>query len=136
MMMIPRKSFFDEVFNDDNLISRKDAKIMKTDIEKKDNNYIFTVDVPGFEKENINIELENGYLIVSAKTNKEINNDEKDGNYIYKERYSGECSRSFYVGDNISEEDVKASFKNGVLTIIVPENKQLEQQSKKRINID
>ena len=135
-MMIPRRSFFDEVFNDENLLSKKEAKIMRTDIKQKDNNYIFTVDVPGFEKENINIELENGYLTVSAKTNKEINNDEKEENYIYRERYSGECSRSFYVGDNVTEDDVKASFKNGVLTVIVPKNKQLEEQPKKRINID
>ncbi len=135
-MMIPRRNFFDEVFNDENLMDKREAKIMKTDIKEKDGNYIFTVDVPGFEKENIEIELENGYLTVSAKTNKEINNEEKDGNYIYRERYSGQCSRSFYVGDNVTEEDIKASFKNGVLTMVVPENKPQQEEPKKRIIID
>lgn len=135
-MMIPRRNFFDEVFNDENLMDKREAKIMKTDIKEKDGNYIFTVDVPGFEKENIEIELENGYLTVSAKTNKEINNEEKDGNYIYRERYSGQCSRSFYVGDNVTEEDIKASFKNGVLTMVVPENKPQQEEQKKRIIID
>ena len=88
-MMIPsRKNFFDEVFNEP-MFSKKEAKIMKTDIKEKDGNYIFTIDVPGFEKENINIELENGYLTVSATMNEDIDDEEKNGKYIYKERYSG-----------------------------------------------
>lgn len=135
-MMIPsRKNFFDEVFNEP-MFSKKEAKIMKTDIKEKDGNYIFTIDVPGFEKENINIELENGYLTVSATINEDIDDEEKNGKYIYKERYSGECSRSFYVGDDVTEEDVKASFKNGILTIIVPEKEEKEEETKKRIQID
>ena len=98
-MMIPsRRNFFDEVF-DEPIFSKKEAKMMKTDIKEKDGNYIFTIDVPGFEKENINIELDGGYLTVSATMNKNVDDEEKDGKYIYKERYSGECSRSFYVGD-------------------------------------
>ena len=111
-------------------------RLMKTDIKEKDGNYIFTIDVPGFEKENINIELENGYLTVSAAMNEDIDDEEKNGKYIYKERYSGECSRSFYVGDDVTEEDVKASFKNGILTVIVPEKEEKEEETKKRIQID
>lgn len=109
---------------------------MKTDIQEKNGNYVFTIDVPGFEKEGINIDLENGYLTVSATMNKDVNDEKEDGKYIYKERYSGECSRSFYVGDSIKEEDVKASFKNGILTITVPVEKEPEQENKKRIQID
>lgn len=134
-MMIPRKNFFDEVF-DDPMFSKKENKIMKTDIQEKNGNYVFTIDVPGFEKEGINIDLENGYLTVSATMNKDVNDEKEDGKYIYKERYSGECSRSFYVGDSIKEEDVKASFKNGILTITVPVEKEPEQENKKRIQID
>lgn len=135
-MMIPsRRNFFDEVF-DEPIFSKKEAKMMKTDIKEKDDNYIFTIDVPGFEKENINIELENGYLIVSATMNKNVDDEEKDGKYIYKERYSGECSRSFYVGDDVKEDDVKASFRNGILTVVVPEREEPQEEQKKRIQID
>lgn len=135
MMMIPRRNFFDEVF-DDSMFSKKETRIMKTDIQEKDGNYIFTIDVPGFEKEGINIDLENGYLTVSATMNKDVDEEKEDGKYIYKERYCGECSRSFYVGDAVKEEDVKAGFKNGILTITIPAEKQVEQETKKRIQID
>ena len=136
MMMIPsRRNFFDQVF-DEPIFSKKEAKMMKTDIKEKDGNYIFTIDVPGFEKENINIELDGGYLTVSATMNKNVDDEEKDGKYIYKERYSGECSRSFYVGDDVKEDDVKASFKNGILTVVVPEREEPQEEQKRRIQID
>ena len=135
-MMIPsRRNFFDEVF-DEPIFSKKEAKMMKTDIKEKDGNYIFTIDVPGFEKENINIELDGGYLTVSATMNKNVDDEEKDGKYIYKERYSGECSRSFYVGDDVKEDDVKALFKNGILTVVVPEREEPQEEQKRRIQID
>ena len=135
-MMIPsRRNFFDEVF-DEPIFSKKEAKMMKPDIKETDGNYIFTIDVPGFEKENINIELDGGYLTVSATMNKNVDDEEKDGKYIYKERYSGECSRSFYVGDDVEEDDVKASFKNGILTVVVPEREEPQEEQKRRIQID
>ena len=135
-MMIPsRRNFFDEVF-DEPIFSKKEAKMMKTDIKEKDGNYIFTIDVPGFEKENISIELDGGYLTVSATMNKNVDDEEKDGKYIYKERYSGECSRSFYVGDDVKEDDVKALFKNGILTVVVPEREEPQEEQKRRIQID
>ena len=122
-MMIPsRKNFFDEVFNEP-MFSKKEAKIMKTDIKEKDGNYIFTIDVPGFEKENINIELESGYLTVSATMNEDVDDEERNGKYIYKERYSGECSRSFYVGEDVKEEDVK---KLGLPYITIPNGYKIE----------
>ncbi len=135
-MLVPKKrNFFDDVFDDDVLFSKRNNKMMRTDIKEKGGNYIFTIDVPGVEKENIDIDLENGYLTVSSRLDKNIS-DEEEGEYIYQERYSGECSRSFYVGDGIKEDDVKASFKNGILTISVPSNKQQKEEQKKHIQID
>ena len=108
---------------------------MKTDIKEKDNNYIIEVDLPGYDKDNIKVEIENGYLNVTAKVDKS-NDNEEEGKYIHKERFYGECSRSFYVGDSLTEEDVKASFKNGILTLTVPKAEQKKLDEKKYIQID
>ncbi len=136
-MMIPRRNyvdFFDDVF-DNNVFSKKEGKMMKTDIKEKDGQYIFEIDVPGVEKENINIELENGYLTVKASISEE-NEENKNDDYIFKERYSGEMSRSFYVGEDVDEKQVHASFKNGVLNIIVPKEVQNKVETKKQITIE
>lgn len=138
MMMIPRKrnefDLFDSMFEDP-FFERKENKWMKTDIKEKGNNYIIEVDLPGYEKDNIQIEMENGYLKVSAKV-ENSNEEEEEEKYIHKERFYGECSRSFYVGDNVKEEDVKASFKNGILTLTVPKEEQKKLDEKKYIQID
>ena len=140
MMLMPRRNdfdLFDEMFNDPFFTRRNEVKLMKTDIREKEDAYLVDIDLPGYDKKDIKISVEDGYLTVSAKT--ESNNDEKDekGNFIRKERYSGECSRSFYVGEDIETEDVKASFKNGILTLDIPkkeENKKLPE--KKYVEID
>ena len=138
MMMIPRKrnelDLFDSMF-DDPFFDRKETKWMKTDIKEVGNNYVIEVDLPGYNKENIQIEMENGYLNVTAKVDNS-NEEEEEGKYIHKERYYGECSRSFYVGDNITEEDIKASFKNGILTLTLPKEEQKKIENKKFIPID
>ena len=138
MMMIPRKrnefDLFDSMFEDP-FFERKENKWMKTDIKEKGNNYIIELDLPGYEKDNIQIEMENGYLKVSAKV-ENSNEEEEEEKYIHKERFYGECSRSFYVGDNVKEEDVKASFKNGILTLTVPKEEQKKLDEKKYIQID
>ena len=92
--------------------------------------------MPGYEKENINIEIEDGYLTVHATVSK--NTDEKEeGKFLPKERFSVECSRSFYVGDEVKEEDIKASFKNGTLKIEVPKKEEKkEKKDKKYIQIE
>ena len=138
-MMIPRKrnvdvfdSFFDDPFFEGG--KRKHNDLMKTDIKEKDGNYILEIDIPGYNKEDIQIELENGYLTVTAKTNNNVD-EEKDG-YIYKERFTGECSRSFYAGENVKEEDIKASFKNGTLVLTFPKEETKQLESKKLIQID
>ena len=138
MMMIPRKrnelDLFDSMF-DDPFFDRKETKWMKTDIKEVGNNYVIEVDLPGYNKENIQIEMENGYLNITAKVDNS-NEEEEEGKYIHKERYYGECSRSFYVGDNITEEDIKASFKNGILTLTLPKEEQKKIENKKFIPID
>ncbi len=108
---------------------------MKTDIREVDNNYVMDIDMPGFTKENLNIELQDGYLTVSAKQN--TNNEEKDskGNIIHQERYTGSMSRSYYVGENVTEEDIKAAFKDGILTVTFPKEKKRIVE-KKTISID
>lgn len=136
MMMIPRKNYvdlFDDVF-DNNFFNRIESKMMKTDIKEKDGEYIFAIDIPGVEKENINIEFENGYMTVKATMNDQ--KDESKDDYVYKERYSGEASRSFYLGENIDEKQIHASFKNGVLNIIVPKEEENKVETKKQITIE
>ena len=138
MMMIPRRrndfDLFDEIF-DDPFFSRVDTKLMRTDIKEKKDSYVVNVDLPGYEKEDIKIEINNGYLTVAAeKTNSD--EEKEEGRYIRKERYSGQCSRSFYVGDNVKDTDVKASFKNGILTLEFPKEKHEEIEEKKYIPIE
>ncbi len=141
MMMLPRRrndfDLFDRMFLDDPFFSgERESKLMKTDIKEKKDKYIIEMDLPGYEKENISLEINDGYLMISAKTSQ--NKDEKEeGKYVRKERFIGECSRSFYVGDNIKEEDIKASFKNGTLKIEVPKKEERKElPEKKQIPIE
>ena len=132
MMMIPRRHDFDlwdDMFRDP-FFTESESKLMKTDIKEKKDKYLIDIDLPGYDKEGIKIEIQDGYLTVHAKVNKEEDDKEK-GKFVRKERYTGECSRSFYVGDAVKEEDIKAKFKNGTLTIEVPkkeEHKELEEK--------
>ncbi len=138
MMLIPRRNDFDlldEVFGDP-FWSHNESKMMKTDIKEKGNKYLIDVDLPGYEKENIKIAVEDGYLTVHANMNKE-NKEEEKGKFLRRERYFGECSRSFYVGDSVKSEDVKASFKNGTLSLEIPkEEKKKELPEKKYVQIE
>ena len=135
-MMLPSMrdfDLFDDMFRDP--FFKGENKIMKTDIKENENDYNIDIDLPGFDKEDIKIDIENGYLNVSAK--KESNNEEKeDGKYVRRERYLGECSRSFYVGDSLNEEDIKATFKNGTLSLVVPKDDKKKIEEKKYIQIE
>ena len=139
MMMIPRrKNEFDllgEMFRDP-FFTNYESKTMKTDIKEKKDKYLIDIELPGYEKENIKIDVEDGYLTVHAEINS--NNEEKeDGKFVRKERYMGSCSRSFYVGTEVQSEDIKASFKNGMLKIEVPKKEdKKELPAKKYIQID
>lgn len=112
------------------------GNLMKTDIKELDNGYELEIDLPGFKKDEIKAELNNGYLTVSAAKgldeDKEDKEDKKTGKYIRRERYAGACQRSYYVGEDITEEDIKASFEHGILTLFVPkkEAKPAEEEKK------
>lgn len=138
MMMIPRRHDFD-LFEDmfgDSFFNEGESKLMKTDIKEKKDEYVIDIDLPGYDKEGIQLNIQDGYLTVHAQVNREENNEEK-GKFVRKERYSGECSRSFYIGEDITEEDIKAKFKNGTLTIEVPKKeKRKELPEKKYIPIE
>ena len=136
MMLVPRRNFdlFDDFF-DDSFFSKKDKSLMKTDIRETKDKFIIDMDLPGFSKENINLSLKNGYLEINAKVEKEDNSNEEE-KYVRKERFYGECSRSFYVGDDVTEEDISAEFKNGILKIEVPKvNPEEKETETKQIEI-
>ena len=133
-MMLPRRrhdfDLFDDMFRDP-FFNESESKLMKTDIKEKKDKYLIDIDLPGYDKDNIKIEIQDGYLTIHASINKE-NDDEEKGKYVRKERYVGECSRSFYVGENIKEEDIKAKFKNGTLTLEIPKKEEKKQLSDKK----
>jgi HSP20 family molecular chaperone IbpA len=110
--------------------------LMKTDIRENEGNYELDIDLPGFKKDDISLTLDNGYLIVGAA--KTVNEDEKDakGKMLRQERYSGAMQRSFYVGDALNENDVKAKFEDGVLSLTFPKEKEPEIPEKKTIMIE
>ncbi len=137
-MMIPRRDSFDlweELFKDP-FFSPRESKVMRTDIKENKHDYSIIMDLPGYEKEDIKVDIDNGYLNVTASMNKS-NDEEEKGKFVRRERYFGECSRSFYVGDEVSDKDIKASFKNGILTLTVPKVEETKEiPEKKYIDID
>lgn len=106
--------------------------LMKTDIKDMDQAYEVTMNLPGVKKEDVKAELKDGYLTIHAVSNS--HKDEKDGNgrYIRRERYSGSCSRSFYVGDQMTEEDIKARFENGTLKLVIPKKEEKPAAEEKK----
>ncbi|MGN0350844.1 MAG: Hsp20/alpha crystallin family protein [Roseburia sp.] len=140
------ESLFDDLFDDFPFYDDRDmrkvekklyggraANLMKTDIKELDNGYELEVDLPGFKKDEVKAALNNGYLTISAA--KGLDKDEKDketGRYIRRERYAGACQRSFYVGENLKQEDIKGEFKHGILKLFVPkkENKPTVEENK------
>ncbi len=128
--MLPSRMFLDDFFDDLDKPKKFD-KMMKCDIYEKDNSYVIEMDMPGAKKEDLTINLEKGYLTISFASKKEEKEDKK---YIHRERQSyTSCSRQFYVGD-VEEEQINASFKDGILTIVVPH--KLEKETKRIININ
>ena len=108
------------------------ASVMKTDVKETEDSYELDVDMPGFKKEDVKAELKDGYLTINASTKNESNEKDKKGKYVRRERYYGSCSRSFYVGKEVKQEDIKAKFEDGVLKISVPkiEDKPKVEESK------
>ena len=113
--------FEDEFFGKKNPLYGKHAKnLMKTDVRETKDGYEVDVDLPGFKKDNISAQLQDGYLTISASKGLDKDEQEKDGTYIRKERYSGSMSRSFYVGEGVTQDDVHAKFEDGILRLSLP----------------
>ena len=127
----------DEFFGEHNPLYGKKAKnMMKTDVKETDKGYEVDVDLPGFKKDELHLELDNGYLIISAEKSLDKDEENKKGKYIRKERYVGSLRRSFYVGDDITEEDIKAKYENGILKLSVPKKDQKSRENKNCIAIE
>ena len=145
-MLMP-SIFGENLFNDDwmdfgfpevdkALYGKHANNVMKTDVKETDTGYEVDIDLPGFKKDEINAQLDNGYLTISAA--KGLDKDEKDkkGKYIRKERYAGSMSRSFYVGEDITEDEISAKFENGILQLKVPKKDGQSAENKKCITIE
>lgn len=111
-------------------------QLMKTDIREKEGSYELDVDLPGFKKEDLKLQLENGYLTISAVRNTKKDEKDEKGKYIRQERYSGAVSRSFYVGESITEEDIHAKFEDGILKLSIPKEDAKAVEAKKYITIE
>lgn len=123
------ENLFDDFFTDpfgmmprgnDPLYGKHARNMMKTDVRELDNTYELDMDLPGFKKDEITVDLKNGYLTVQAAKGLDKDQQDQAGNYIRRERYAGVCSRSFYVGDTLRPEDIGAKYENGILKLSVP----------------
>lgn len=127
------------VFKDvDRALYGKHAKnMMKTDVKETEDGYKVDIDLPGFAKDEITIQLENGYLTINAAKGLDKDEQDKKGKYVRRERYAGSMSRSFYVGEHVSENDIHPKYENGILTFCVPkEEKKAVEEKKKYISIE
>lgn len=121
------ENLFDDFFRnpfEDYGFTSSSRDLMKTDIKDIDHSYEITMNLPGVKKEDVKAELKNGYLTIQASSNSEKEEKDNQGRYIRRERYSGSCSRSFYVGQEITQEEIKAKFENGTLKMLIPKKEK------------
>ena len=141
------ENLFDEFFDDDfpmipmrsirNPLYGKSAKnLMKTDVRETDNTYELDVDLPGFKKDEVQLDLKDGYLTISAAKGLDKDQEDKKGKYIRQERYAGACSRSFFVGEGIKPQDVSAKFEDGILRVSLPKQVKKELPRNSTIAIE
>ena len=140
------ENLFDDFFNDpfgmvaartENPLYGKHARnLMKTDVRETEDTYELDIDLPGFKKDEISVELKDGYLTVSAAKGLDKDESDKNGKFIRQERYTGACSRSFYVGSSVQPEDIGAKYEGGVLRLSVPKNVKKHLPEKKVIAIE
>ena len=135
--------FFMDPFNDPFFTSSRNAlygkhskNLMKTDVRETDGTYELDIDLPGFKEDEINAEIRDGYLTVSAAKGLDKDQSDKDGRYIRRERYAGQCSRSFYVGEGVTEQDISAKFEDGILRLSIPKKTQPQLPETRRIAIE
>ena len=145
-MLMP-SIFGENLFNDDwmncgfpevdkALYGKHASHEMKTDVKETDSGYEVDIDLPGFKKDEINVQLDNGYLSISAAKGLDKEEKNKEGKYIRKERYAGAMSRSFYVGDALTQEDIKAKYESGILRLSIPKKEAKQVEATKRIAIE
>ena len=133
---------FDDFMNfsfpdiDKELYGKHAKRVMSTDVREKEDGYEVIVDLPGFKKDEIQLQLDNGYLNISAAKGLDKDETDKKGKYIRQERYAGSMSRSFYVGKDITEDDIHAKFENGILKLDVPKKEAKAVETKKQIAIE
>ena len=132
-MDFPRMDFGDI---DRTLYGKRAAQVMKTDVHEHDDKYELDIDLPGFKKDEIKLSLENGYLSVSAVKGLDKEEKDKKGKLIRQERYAGSMQRSFYIGDTIKQDDIKAKFEDGVLKLSIPKTEPEKIPEKKYIAIE
>ena len=149
-MMMPSifgENLFDDFMNDfpfekhffgeRNPLYGKHAKnIMKTDVKETDNSYELDIDLPGFKKEDINVQLDNGYLTIAASKSLEKEDEHEKSHYIRQERYFGSMSRSFYVGNDVKQEEIHAKYEDGILKLAVPKKAAKAIETNKYIQIE
>lgn len=131
---------FDDFFNDvygDPFARRESGEVkvpqlMRTDIQEKDGQYLLDIELPGYSRDEVQAELKDGYLTIAAMKQKLVENQETKTNYVRKERYTGSMKRSFYVGEDITEKDIQAGFKDGILKVMInkPKPKELTDERK------
>ena len=135
-----RDPFFDDFFEPFFKADHKalpSNSLMRTDVKETEAGYALEIDLPGYTKEDVHGEINDGYLTITASKTENHDEQDKDGKYIRRERFSGSCSRSYYVGEDVTEEDIKAKFENGILNVFVPKkDKQPKVEEKKFIAIE
>ena len=145
-MLMP-SIFGENLFNDDwmdfgfpevdkALYGKHAGHVMKTDVKETDAGYEVDIDLPGFKKDEISAKLDDGYLTISASKGLDKDEEDKKGNYIRRERYSGQCARTFYVGEAVTQEDIKAKFEDGILKVTIPKVEPKKVEDKKYIAIE
>ena len=137
LMSDPFDAFFDAAAAPMQAMQKMSPTLMRTDIKETDGGFELTIDLPGFKKEDVQAELKDGQLTITAQTQSESEDKDEKGTYVRKERFSGKCSRTFYVGEDIEENDIHAKFEDGVLKIDVPKKQeQTKLEEKKTIAIE
>ena len=137
--MLMHSIFGEDLFNDwfsfpdfdKKYYGKNTDQVMKTDIKEKDKEYEVDIELPGYKKEDVKAELKDGYLTISAAKNVSTEDKKEDGKYIRKERFSGNVSRSFYVGEDMTQEDIHAKFEDGILKLTVPKKEAKKVEDKK-----
>lgn len=134
------ENLFDDFFNEFARPARSTMRYstpttnaMRTDIKEKEESYELAIELPGYKKEDVNAELKDGYMTITATTCKDSGQKDESGKYIRRERYSGSCSRSFYVGEEVDQADIKAKFEDGILKVTVPKVQPKPQVEEKKI---